>query len=639
MRRREIARRRAAASRHRRRRRTIEVGTLPSTPRVESRLDALFADGASTFLESVELRAFGLVAFAMMADWKAWVGRRVETVTFLDPDTVRRQVSVDFTVPELPIIFEPDGGRSLQLLPLALLRKRRLTHFDLRDETGKTLPLITGRANGALAASALAEAARAFQPDPQLDPFPRGNLSDDLWQIATLPAYNARKIWRSLAQTRAGDSQLERDLRHTLTKSWRFMSLANDLARNLIVATPLLVEGEERRIIKFAYTEQARYPTTSLARPRQSSRRVKSRNGGPRWILTINAFVENGTSYSPMADLRFELLKRDDSVYRKKHHTQSTGAWAGQVEAGTYRLVLAIPDGLMLTGHEDQSSLAIETDTTVELIFRPVPEATGPKTAKLSLWRKLLRQVGWDPKTVEIRVPAAAQARSYHFEYVVSAGMQATWSCLRTQPAAHSLAGDSPETASLESSTPPPEPDWHTRTEHRVHLYRTNVPQEYTAIAEIKLRPRTSTILRGASWVSLLSLTMVAIMRWRWYALGTGATEAEVTLLLAVPGGLSAYVARSQSDTFTSMVLVGLRGLALSSALWCLAAGTLITVSRAVWVGQKGIMHVGAQLASTSALLNCVLLLNLASLALLLAAWRRSARPPESKELEKLYED
>ncbi len=605
---------------------------------MESKLDALFADSANTFLESVELRAFGLVVFAMMADWKAWVGRRVETVTFLDPDTVRRQVSVDFTVPELPLIFELDG-RSLHLLPLALLRKRRLTHFDLRDETGRTLPLITGRANGALAASALAEAARAFQPNRELEAFPRGNLSDELWRIATRPAYEAREVWRSLALTHAGDTPLERDLRQALTKSWRFMSLANDLTRNLLVATPLLVDGEERRIIKFAYTEQARYPSTSLARPRLSSLRAGGGKDGPRCTLTIKAVVESGTPPSPMADLRFELLKEGDATYRKKARTWTTGIWSEQVEAGTYRLVIAIPAGLMLTGHVEQSSLAIERDTTVELIFRPVPDPTGPKAARVSIWRKFLRQVGWDPKTVEIRVPAAAQARSYHFEYVVSAGMQATWSCLRTHPAAPSRAGNPPDTVSPAAPTLPPPPDWHTRTEHRVHLYRTDVPQEYEGVAEIKLRARTSTILRGASWVSLLSLVMVGILRWRWQALGTGAIEPEVTLLLAVPGGLSAYLARSQSDTFTSMVLVGLRGLALSSALWCLAAGTLIAISRAVWVGETGIIHVGAPLASTNRLLECVLLLNVLSLGLLLAAWYRSARPPESQNLATLYED
>jgi hypothetical protein len=592
MRRRPLAKRRPTSGRNRSNGTTGPDVPLPRTPRVESRLDALFANSENTFLESVELRAFGLIVFAMMADWKAWVGRRVETVTFLDPDTVRRQVSVDFTVPELPTIFELEG-RSLQFLPLALLRKRRLTHFDLHDETGKTLPLITGRANGALAASALVEAARAFQSNQRLDAFPRGNLSDDLWQIATLPTYEARAVWRSLALIRDGDTPRERDLRQALTKSWRFMSFANDLSRNLLVATPLLVDGEERRIIKFAYTEQARYPR-SLARPQLSFLSTRGVEDGPRCTLTIGAIVESGTLLSPLVGLRFELLEEDDPTHRKRARTWAGGEWSDQVAAGNYRLVIKAPAGLMLTGHVDQSSLTIQRDTTVNLIFRPVPDPTGPKAPRLSIWRKLLRQVGWDPKTVEIRVPAAAQARSYHFEYVVSAGMQATWSCLRTQPVSRSLDGDSPGTAPAEAPALLPPPDWHTKTEHRVHLYRVNVPQEYAGIAEIKLRARTSTILRGASWVSLLSLTMVGILRWRWSALGPGAIEPEVALLLAVPGGLSAYVARSQSDTFTSMVLVGLRGLALSSAIWCLAAGTLIATSRAVWVTGNGITRGGA---------------------------------------------
>jgi hypothetical protein len=653
----------------------------PRKLRIESDLDTLFANSEQTFLESPDLRALGLIVFALMADWQAWIARRVETVTFLDADTVRRQVSVDFTVPKLPTVIELDG-QPLHFLPLTLLRKRRLTHFDLCDETGRALPLVTRRANGPLAASALAEAAMAFQPDPQLRSIPRGNLSAELWRMATLPAGDARKTWRDLAQTRSGENPAERDLRDALTKSWHFLSLANDLTRNFLVVTPLFAQSGDRRIIKFAYTEQVRFPSVTLARRR---RRHTTRGlEGPRHTLTVKATAEDGKGDLPMADLAFSLRK-DDRSWEAAERTWTNGEWTRQVDEGSYALEIVTPTGLMLTGEVDQSVLKIAQDVTVNLRFRRVPATPshpverpasqrgwrrgrdsrstghtdtaiarqtarkasgvvgGRPAERLAVWRKFLRLFGWSPKTVYIVVPAAGESRSYHFEYVVSAGMKATCSILgalpttrwpaEDPPAKDAPVEDPPTDSPPEHSLSPPPPDWHVPTEHRVHLYRTNVPQDYAGIAEIKLRPCTSTIVRGASMVSLLSLLMVAVLRWRWQTLGTQNIGTEVALLLAVPGGLSAYVARSQRDNFTSIVLMGLRGLALSSVLWCLAAATLIATSRAVDI-KEGKTQVGNPMSWTNCGLDFVLLLNAASLLLLTAAWYRSARPPEALAIE-----
>src|SRR4051812_46948176 len=58
-----------------------------------------------------------------------WVHRRTETFRFLDAYTVRRRMSVDFTLPE---------GRHLALgetvfVPLMILRKENLRNFDITD--------------------------------------------------------------------------------------------------------------------------------------------------------------------------------------------------------------------------------------------------------------------------------------------------------------------------------------------------------------------------------------------------------------------------------------------------------------------------------------------------------------------------
>jgi hypothetical protein len=80
----------------------------------------------------------------------AWRHRRVETITVLSHEQVRRQVSVDFTVPEA----QREGLRISAdecVVPLALLIKRPLVHFDLRNEEQHAIPLLTAEQHRAIA--------------------------------------------------------------------------------------------------------------------------------------------------------------------------------------------------------------------------------------------------------------------------------------------------------------------------------------------------------------------------------------------------------------------------------------------------------------------------------------------------------
>jgi hypothetical protein len=94
--------------------------------------------------EVIEERASEIAAAAglLLQRQVGWRHRRVETLTVLSHEQVRRHVSVDFTVPE-------ELRESLRLageefvVPLALLAKRPLVHFDLRNEEGHSVPLLT----------------------------------------------------------------------------------------------------------------------------------------------------------------------------------------------------------------------------------------------------------------------------------------------------------------------------------------------------------------------------------------------------------------------------------------------------------------------------------------------------------------
>ncbi|HEY4811820.1 MAG TPA: carboxypeptidase-like regulatory domain-containing protein [Solirubrobacteraceae bacterium] len=603
-----------------------------SDVRVGHSINDVFAVDRDNYATSTKLRDYGLITFLLLSDWQHWMDRRVESVRFLDPDTVRRQVSVDLTVPRLPKIMVERDGTPVQFLPLGLLRKRRLAQFDLWDESRRVLPLMSSGSNGALAAATLMEGARAFaRPRTDLPPKP---ILDDIWDITNAQADHALETWRRLAQGgHPGDA--EGDWRRILTCSWRFMSLANDLARSFLVLTPIHCHADDRRVIKFAYTEPALIARNGKAR--------RSRNGFRRTLPVANASTSRSASEPRRCTLHVKMstensnrglpglcltLTHAESSASRTIVTGADGCWTDQVQSGLYHLQVEAPAGLLLT-EPDTLSIDIKNDRTLLLTFREVPHRQEPEPAERTWRGRRSEQIGWGPKTVEITAPAAGHARSYHLEYLVAEGMQATFATLSELPSAEPTDDN---VAQNDATGFEPRTDRHHATEDRVHLYLSDVPQEYTASATIKLRPRTSTVVRGATFVSALSLAMILVVRWRWQSLGVSNIGTEVALLLAVPGGLSAYVARSHSDRFTSIVLTGLRTLALSTTLWCLLAATIVLVSRSAYVNDHGLTHVGRPLWWTNLALDLVLVCNLAALMLLANAWRRAASPPEAHD-------
>jgi hypothetical protein len=102
--------------------------------------------------EVIEERAGDIAEAAdvLLRHQAAWRHRRVETITVLSHEQVRRQVSVDFTVPEA----QREGLRISAdecVVPLALLIKRPLVHFDLRNEEQHAIPLLTAEQHRTIA--------------------------------------------------------------------------------------------------------------------------------------------------------------------------------------------------------------------------------------------------------------------------------------------------------------------------------------------------------------------------------------------------------------------------------------------------------------------------------------------------------
>jgi hypothetical protein len=105
------------------------------------------------YLDAVA-RGAGDALAALLLREEAWVHRRVETLDVLSAEFVRRQVSVDFAVPDgLRPALRLAGGQCL--VPLAVLRKEILRHFDLRDGADEVVPVLTRDQTMLLAGAAL----------------------------------------------------------------------------------------------------------------------------------------------------------------------------------------------------------------------------------------------------------------------------------------------------------------------------------------------------------------------------------------------------------------------------------------------------------------------------------------------------
>jgi hypothetical protein len=182
--------------------------------------------------------AVGFVA--LLTRQAAWRHRRVETITVLSHEQVRRAVSVDFTVPA-------EHREDLRLserewiVPLALLAKRPLANFDLRMEDVSTVPLLRSEETQVVARELLYLMLELDQPaavdDPAAGPLIERVLGVDPVDVSA--------------------ELTELDERHGGLPG--FAALADRLARGFLLCA-VLSDVSHRRVIKFAYDEP-------LARP------------------------------------------------------------------------------------------------------------------------------------------------------------------------------------------------------------------------------------------------------------------------------------------------------------------------------------------------------------------------------------
>jgi hypothetical protein len=182
-------------------------------------------------------------AWSLLRSQGAWRHRRVETLTLLSHEQVRRHVSVDFTVPD-----EHREGLRLSsdefAVPLAWLVKRPLVHFDLRNEEGHSIPMLTADQNAAIDRELL----YAVLDNDLVD-----QDADEETQDAV--AVTATPIVEAVVGVGAGPGDVERlEREHRLEPLVEFRAMVGNLSR-LFVLWAVVQKIDRRRVFKFAYDE------------------------------------------------------------------------------------------------------------------------------------------------------------------------------------------------------------------------------------------------------------------------------------------------------------------------------------------------------------------------------------------------
>jgi hypothetical protein len=133
-----------------------------------------------------------------------------------------------------------------------LLKKQPLKNFDLRDEGGRVLPLLSREENGKIASAILVYLAEFILDNQKPKQKINDSVKSELNDIAMRGARQARAALSNLASGHGTGSHHQRTI---LWASAVMRVLATDFASNFILMTPIEASAGDRRVVKFSYEQ------------------------------------------------------------------------------------------------------------------------------------------------------------------------------------------------------------------------------------------------------------------------------------------------------------------------------------------------------------------------------------------------
>lgn len=211
-------------------------------------------------VRSGDLERLGALCADLLENTGTWIHRRKETVSILDEGALKRQLSVDFTLQNCPkhdewLILTTKIFGDLAVAPLFFLEKRPawLMGFDMADESGRSLPLMTSGDNAVLSAAVLEQLAKKCleKKGHALSP----SLAEMVRSLARGSRAEAEQWLKRFEAPLSSDPENDREAMSALwdddDMQWWLMTLAE--------ASIVLVVYEKsqaaRRVMKLGYEE------------------------------------------------------------------------------------------------------------------------------------------------------------------------------------------------------------------------------------------------------------------------------------------------------------------------------------------------------------------------------------------------
>jgi hypothetical protein len=350
--------------------------------------------------------------------FRRWVNRRVETFQFLDADTVRRRMSVDFQLEA----FAPLQGKSAYV-PLMILAKRDLRNLDVVDEEGHPLSVLTTTANARVAARGLEMILRPLWP-PALA-FPRQEIREIVMgspEAAAGVARRALALGGSIAGPLAQRVQEVPQQYQEELNDWieNVKALVQELAGGFLLLVPIELVPGKRRIIKFSYdAELRRFMGADEGRASAVANTIVSSFG---WVARIESFHDLPVGWS--ASYHAEVVPPPDAFTAQVSLSVLPGKKGAPVEITRDRHRSRPHVRAASAGRGDKGRLSVQMHARRESLVVPLFLASALLTTILAFISA--RHASLEPQSLAalLVVPfalAAYYARSAENGYVTRA--------------------------------------------------------------------------------------------------------------------------------------------------------------------------------------------------------------------------
>ena len=213
-----------------------------------------------------------LACLELLTDEARWIHRRVETIDLLAQELVRRQVSVDFTLPQRLLDDLRIAAGGPWCVPLAILEKRPLRNFDLREDD-EWRSILGASSGGPIATGVVTAAARLASLPGELEAEVAGLLE----LIARSDLEPARAALRELRGRAAHSPQIATILADDTSGYF----LATFAESYMLIG--LLDKPGGRHILKYAYDDHLR-----LDRRASPPRRLARRLGWSPFVVDVS---------------------------------------------------------------------------------------------------------------------------------------------------------------------------------------------------------------------------------------------------------------------------------------------------------------------------------------------------------------